>query len=110
MSLDIRIYESRKVLCPHCGQLVKTEMVACEPSCGREWYDILEEIGYCVPYDKRTEENDWYGKDMFLTEEQSEKVYWYIMNRPEMYNAYGVTARIASAMMNKNTVVINADW
>ena len=110
MSLDVRFCEDKAVHCPHCGKLVKMERVACEPSCGREWYDILEEVGYYVPHDKRTEENDWYGKDMLLTTEQAEKLYWFVMNHPDIYRSYAVSGLIARAVMNKNTVVVNADW
>lgn len=110
MSLDIRFTEAKSVLCPHCGQLVSTESVACEDSNGRVWYDILESIGYYVPHDQRTEENDWYGKDMTLTCEQAEEVYWYIMNHRDVYNGYSVSGLIARALFNKNVVVISADW
>lgn len=110
MSLDIRFEETRPVLCPHCGQLVTTETVSGEVSGGRVWYDILESIGYYVPYEQRTEENDWYGKDMALDRDKAEKVYWYIMNHREIDNGYAISGLIARAIMNRNTVVINADW
>jgi hypothetical protein len=110
MSLDILFEEARSVCCPCCGQYVITESVAGEISGGRVWYDILEDIGYYVPHDQRTEENDWYGKDMALTNEQAEKVYWYIMNHREIDNGYAISGLIARALLNKNTVVINADW
>ena len=110
MSLDIRFEETKTKFCPHCNQPVMVETVAGEVSGGRVWYDILEEIGYYVPYDKRTEENDWYGKDMALTKEQAEKIYWYIMNHRETDNGYAISGLIARALLNKNTVVINADW
>ena len=110
MSLDIDFYENQPVICPHCGQVVKVETIASECSSGRGWYPILESLGYYVPYDQRTEENDWYGKDMTLTKEQAEEVYWYIMNHPDIYYGYTISGLIARALLNHNTVVINADW
>lgn len=111
MSLDISFMESEPVRCPHCGEIVTTKTINGSESGGRVWYDILEEIGYYVPYEKRTDENDWYGKDMVLTSEQAEKVYWFVMNHREIiYNGYEVSGLIARALMNKNAVVINADW
>ena len=110
MSLDIRFEEARHVFCPHCKQLLKTETVAGEVSGGRVWYDILESIGYYVPYDRRTEENDWYGKDMALNRSQAEQMYWYIMEHRDIDNGYAISGLIARALMNQNTVVINADW
>lgn len=110
MSLDIRFKESQKVFCPHCKQLLKTETIACEVSGGRAWYDILESIGYYVPHDQRTEENDWYGKDMMLNTSQAEQVYWCVMKHRDIDNSYAISGLIARAIMNNNAVVINADW
>lgn len=110
MSLDIYIREARNVVCPHCGEIVTREDVAGEASSGKDWYPILESLGYYVPYEKRTKDNDWYGKDMPLTAEQAEKLYWYIMENRDLYQGYLISGLIARALMNKNTVVINADW
>ena len=110
MSLDVRFSETATVLCPHCGKAIGNEAIECVDAGGRDWYPILESIGYYVPYDQRTEENDWYGKDMVLTTEQAEKVYWQIVNKVNVYNGYSVSALIARALMNKNNVVVNADW
>ena len=110
MSLDIRFTERENVLCPHCGEIVTTRDVQIVGSGGREWYDILEELGYYVPYDQRTEENDWYGKDMVLTTEQAERLYWYVMEHRDICGSYDITGLIARARFNKNAIVINADW
>ena len=110
MGLDITFTERENVICPHCGEVVATRDVVTEHSGGRIWYDILEDIGYYVPHDKRTEENDWYGKDMVLTTEQAERLYWYAMEHRDICEAYNVTGLVARAMLNKNAVVINADW
>lgn len=110
MSLDIRFTEVRRVLCPSCGQHVMNEEVDSENSGGRDWYDILEKFGYYVPYDQRTEENDWYGKDMELTREQTEELYRYIKKHPNLFYADAISSLIARAMMDGNSIVINADW
>lgn len=111
MSLDIEFTARKKVTCPHCGEVVTTEPVRCEDSGGRGWYSILESIGYYVPYDKRTDENDWYGKDMILTTEQMKQVYDFIIdNSDTLYNADSILGLIATAMIDKNVIVINADW
>lgn len=110
MSLDIRIKTKRNVVCPHCNKIVGAEDVGCVDSCGRGWYPFLEEIGYYVPHDKRTEENDWYGEDMVLTEEQRTALYEFIKERPGLFNGYEIVFLISSAIMDGNMVVVNADW
>ena len=109
MSLDITIKERKEFRCPDCGRLVTTRDIYAEYSGGREWYNFLESVGYYVPYEKRTEENDWYGKDMVLTEEQAKKLADFV---PEYqpYNARGVECLVARSLMRGNKVVINADW
>ena len=109
MSLDITIKERKEFRCPHCGQLVTTQDIYAECSGGRVWYNFLEPIGYYVPYEKRTEENDWYGKDLLLTEEQAKQLADFVSdNQP--YNARDVECLVARALLHGNKVVINADW
>ena len=109
MSLDITIKERKEFRCPDCGRLVTTQDVGAEDSGGRVWYNFLEQIGYYVPYEKRTEENDWYGKDMALTEEQAKQLADFVSdNLP--YQWVAINNLIASAMLHGNKVVINADW
>ena len=60
MGLDIAIKERKEFRCPECGRLVTTLDIGQECSNGRVWYDFLEPIGYYVPHEKRTEENDWF--------------------------------------------------
>ena len=110
MSLDIYFISRKNVLCPHCNTVVKTEDVYETGSSGRDWYEILELIGYYVPYDKRTEENNWYGKDMVLTAEQTKQVYDFIKKNPDLYNARDVIGLIATAILDENAIVINANW
>ena len=109
MSLDITIKERKEFRCPDCGRLVTTQDIDAEDSGGRVWYDFLESVGYYVPYEKRTEENDWYGEDMALTEEQAEQLADFVSdNQP--YNAQYVECLVARALLDGNKVVINADW
>lgn len=111
MSLDIRFTAYEGVICPHCGGVIGRKEINCVSSGGRGWYPILEELGYYVPYEQRTEENDWYGKDMVLTAEQTDKVRRFVMDNPDLYY-YGrdVQLFIDSALCNHYTIVVNANW
>ena len=109
MSLYITIKERKEFRCPDCGRLVTTQDIDSECSGGRVWYNFLEPIGYYVPYEKRIEENDWYGEDMVLTGEQAKQLADFVSdNQP--YNARDVECLVAMALMRGNKVVINADW
>ena len=109
MSLDIIIKEGKEFRCPDCGQLVTTQNIDAECSSGRVWYDFLESVGYYVPYEKRAEENDWYGKDMVLTEAQAKQLAQFVSDYlPSNYNE--IEGLVAMALMRGNKVVINADW
>ena len=109
MSLDITIKERKEFRCPDCGRLVMEQDICEEWSSGRVWYDFLESIGYYVPYEKRTDENDWYGKDMVLTEEQAIQLADFV-SKNQTYNGSGIECLVARALMRGNKVVINADW
>lgn len=76
---------------------------------GMHWYDFLERLGYYVPYEKRTEKNDWYGKDMVLDNEQAKQLVDYAVKK-EVYNWDGVERVVTEALAHGNKVVINADW
>ena len=109
MGLDITIKERKEFRCPDCGRLVTTQDIAEEWSGGRVWYDFLESVGYYVPYEKRTEENDWYGEDMVLTEEQAKQLADFVSdNQP--YNYMDVEGLVARALLHGNKVVINSSW
>ena len=109
MSLDITIKERKEFRCPDCGRLVTTRYIAEEYSGGREWYNFLEPIGYYVPYENRVKENDWYGEDMVLTEEQEKQLADFVSeNKP--YNAHDIECLVERALLHGNKVVINADW
>lgn len=110
MSLDIAFISRKNVICPHCNNIVKTEDIDCVYSGGRYWHDILESLGYYVPHDQITEENDWYGKDMTLTTKQAKQVCDFVKDNPYIYNADKIISLIAVTILNENMVVINADW
>ena len=109
MSLDIIIKERKEFRCPECGRLVTKQDIDAEYSGGRVWYDFIESVGYYVPCGKRTEENDWYGEDMVLTEEQAKQLADFVSdNQP--YNARYIECLVARALLHGNKVVINANW
>ena len=109
MSLDITIKERKEFRCPDCGRLVTTLDIYAERSGGSVWYGFLESVGYYVEDDNQTEEKDWYGEDMILTEKQAKQLADFVSdNQP--YNARDVECLIAMALMHGNKVAINADW
>ena len=109
MSLDITIKERKEFHCPDCGRLVTTQDVGAEDSGGRIWYDFLESVGYYVPYENRNDENDWYGKDMVLTEEQAKQLADFV-SEYQLYYARDIECLVERALLHGNKVVINADW
>ena len=108
VSLDITIKEQKEFYCPDCGRLVTSQDIGKECSGGRVWYDFLESVGYYIPYGKRTKENDWYGKDMVLTEEQAKQLANFVADNCP-YNYWDVESLVAKTLMLGNKVVINAD-
>lgn len=109
MGLDITISERKEHRCPNCGTSVGYTDVASTDSSGRAWYEFLENVGYCVPYDKRTEEKDWNCLDMVLDNEQAKQLVDYAVKK-EVYNWDSVERVVATALMHENKVVINANW
>lgn len=111
MGLDITLTLKENIVCPKCGEVVATKDLYDTDSGGRIWYDILEKIGYYVPYEQRTEENDWYGKDMVLTDEQLKEMHDFVRcHRADIFKGDSAYMAVASAMLNKQLLVINADW
>lgn len=107
--LDITITRRKNVVCPHCGEIV-TQVDECSvDSGGRVWYPILESFGYYVPFEERTEENDWYSKDMTLTAEQSRELFRFV-DREEVLHDERILELIARAEYEGHAVVINANW
>lgn len=109
MGLNIKVTERKAVRCPHCGEAVTTVDVASIGSSGRLWFDVLEMLGYYVPYEKRTEKNDWYGNDMILTSRQASRLAVYA-EETGAYHWREIAALVEKAIMDNNKVVINADW
>ena len=68
MSLSITFTQRERIVCPKCGEIAGYRDVKDENSGGRVWYDLLEKLGYYVPH----ADDDWYGKDMVLTNEQAQ--------------------------------------
>ena len=110
MGLDIRFKEEKDVLCPHCGKHIDFKTEDEIDSGGRGWYPFLESIGYYVPWNERTEENDWYAEDMVLTDDQMMEAYVFLEKNCGLYNATEIRHMLADAMMSKNHIVVNADW
>ena len=108
MSLDITIKERKEFRCPDCGRMVTTQDIYAECSGGKEWYDFLQGVGYYVEDDNPTEEEDWYGEDMVLTEEQAKQLADFVSDI-QPYNARNVEHLVAMALLRGNKVVINAD-
>ena len=109
MSLDITIKERKEFRCPDCGRLVTTQGIGEECSSGRVWYDFLQGVGYYVEGDNLTEENDWYGKDMVLTEEQAKQLAQFVSDyQPTDYD--DIEVLVARALLHGNKVVINSSW
>ena len=106
MGLNIRFAQRKKNCCPHCGEFVNHTEVEMISSSGRCWYPFLESIGYYVP---NAERDEWYGKDMELTEEQARKLYAFAAEH-DLYNGDEVKRLIAVALFEKDVIVINADW
>ena len=109
MSLDITIKERKEFRCPDCGRLVTTQDIDAVSSGGREWYDFLQDVGYYVEDDNPPEENDWYGRDMELAEEQAKRLADFV-SEYQPYYAKSIYGLVARALLHGNKVVINADW
>ena len=108
MGLDIRFIHRKSIVCPKCGEIVAQTDVDCIDGGGGGWYPLLESLGYYAP-EQRADEDDWYGKDMVLTEEQAKEVYQFA-KKHELYGACRLPRMIAEAMYEKDSIVVNADW
>ena len=109
MGLDITITRRKSIICPHCGEIVGHADVYSVDSGGRAWYPILESFGYYVPFEQRTDENDWYSKDMTLTAEQTRELYRFV-DREAVFEDDAILGLIATAEYEGDAVVINANW
>lgn len=109
MGLDIDISRKTANVCPHCGKIVGYKVLDSEESNGRAWYSFLESIGYYVPWEQRTEENDWYCKDMVLTAEQTKELYQFL-EKTDVYNGVAIQNMTAKALLENEPIVVNANW
>lgn len=110
MSLDVTFFVRKPIVCPKCGDVVYKVDVDAVSSGGKGWYPILEDLGYYVPFEQRTEENDWYGKDMTLTEQQAREMRRKIRQTNGLYNADKIITLLATALCDVYEVAVNADW
>ena len=109
MGLDITIKERKEFRCQDCGRLVMEQDIGQECSSGRVWYDFLQGVGYYVEGDNPTEENDWYSKDMELSDEQTKQLVDFVSDcQPTEYKA--IERLVARALLRGNKVVINSSW
>ena len=109
MGLDIDISRKTATICPHCGKITGYKVVDSKESGGRVWYPFLESIGYYVPWENRTEENDWYCKDMILSVEQTKALYQFL-KETEMYQGSAIKNMVAKALLEDGIIVVNANW
>lgn len=109
MGLDIRFTQRKKMICHKCGEIVGHTDVNAVCGGGRGWYPLLESFGYYVPYEERTDGNDWYGKDMTLTADQADEAYRFV-KKHDLYDSDSVAMLIASARYENDDIVVNADW
>lgn len=109
MGLDITIKRAQRLVCPKCGELVGHKEIEEVCSGGSAWYEPLEQFGYYVPLEQRTEANDWYGEDMILTPEQALEMSMFV-TKAKVYNAGNIVALVIEAAANDEDVIINADW
>lgn len=110
MGLDITCYLRKNIVCPNCGKVVGHTDLNEISFGGRVWYPLLEQLGYYVPHDQRTEENDWYGRDMILSAEQIEEVFNFVKENYEAYGAHSLGLMISAVRCHDGVLVINADW
>ena len=98
---------------PHCGKEIAAPFdIDSADSGGRVWYPFLESIGYYVPHEQRTEENDgydWYGKDMVLTIDQAKQAYQFVKEN-QVSEWQMIAMLISCALMEEDDIVVNADW
>ena len=109
MGLDIRFTQRKKLICPKCGEIIGSKDVTTVDGGGRGWYPLLESFGYYVPFEERTDENDWYGKDMTLSVEQADEAYRFVKEH-DLYDSDSVAMLIAAARFENDDIVVNADW
>lgn len=109
MGLDITFTRRKSIVCPNCGEILGHTDVTSIDAGGRGWYPLLETLGYYVLSDQRTKENNWYGKDMVLTDDQVNEAYQFA-KKNNLFGADALQSLIATALCEKDSIVVNADW
>ena len=110
MGLSITCYHRKQFVCPKCGEVVGHTDLNEIFFGGRSWYPLLEKLGYYVPYDQRTKDNDWYGKDMVLNTEQIAEAFNFARRNSDAYGAHSLALLITEVLCANDLLVINADW
>ena len=105
MGLDVTIKEVQEFRCPDCGKLVTKKDVNEVSVGGHDWHDFLKSINYYA----KGGDNDWYGKDMVLTEEQARALAEYSVKKVFWPNN-DIEKLVAVALLRGHKVVVNADW
>lgn len=109
MGFAIEISQFDVDKCPHCGKPIKGPLRDWTKSGGPAWREFLKKIGYYVPYDERTPDSDWYGKDMTLTAEQAKDLATFARTY-DVYGRANICAMVEDALDDSGFIVINADW
>lgn len=109
MGFAIEISQFDVDKCPHCGKPIKGTRRDWTESGGPAWREFLKKVGYYVPYDERTPDNYWYGKDMTLTSEQAKDLATFAREH-DLYGLGSIEMLVDCAIENGDFVVINADW
>ena len=109
MGLDITFTRRKSIVCPACGEILGHIDVTSIDAGGRGWYPLLETLGYYVPRNRRTEENNWYGKDMVLSDDQVNEAYQFT-KKTNLFGADALQSLIATDLCEKDSIVVNADW
>ena len=109
MGFDISISSRKTICCPHCGEVVCHQTVDSVMSGGSCWRNYLESIGYYVPAEARTEDNDWYGESMVLSFEQTEGLVRFL-TKAKPYEWQEAIQLVKEALEDGNCVEVNADW
>lgn len=71
---------------------------------------VFESIGYYIPYEERTEEKDWYAKDMKLTHDQMIAALSFLKKNMDLYEADAIYDMIGGALYGNDAIIVNADW
>lgn len=110
MGLDIRFKTQEPIICPHCGETVDYKTIDETNSGGRVWYEFLENIGYYVPDEKRTNETPGkYDEDMVLSIDQIKTLRKFLKTH-DIYKHGDIDRMALKALVDKQSMIVNADW